>query len=352
MIINRYLVREISVPFLAVTVGLVFVFASYSATVFLADAAGGQLPGGIVLKLIGLKILIALEVLLPLGFYLGIIFGLGRLYGDQEMTALQAGGLSRTQMLTPLLRVALLMAVLAGLLALFARPWAYGKIYTLETAAQAQVDLSRIGPGHFQTSSDGKVVVYADRTDPQARQLNGVFLSQQDADHRLVVRAAQMVQATAADGSTQLSFRNGNLYRLDRQGTRDQTLHFGTLDLQPQISPEAVGYKRKAEPSTALLTATDTKDIAERQWRFSRPIATLFLALLGIGFARSAPRRGRSANAFAAAISFALYYNLAGIARTWVESGAVPPIPGVYWVDALVGILACVLLFRPGLRSY
>lgn len=352
MIINRYLIREISMPFVAVTVGLIFVFASYTATVYLADAASGQLPGGIVLQLIGLKILIALEVLLPLGFYLGIIFGLGRLYGDQEMTALQAGGLTRVRMLSPLIRVALLMAVLAGLLAVFARPWAYGKIYSLETQAEAQVDLSRIGAGHFQSSSDGKFMVYADSTDPDARQLNGVFLSQEDQDYRLVVRAESMSQSTLADGSTKLSFNNGYLYRLDQQGSRDQTLHFGTLDLQPNLSPEAVGYKRKAASSVSLLSATDTKDIAERQWRFSRPIATLLLALLGIGFARSAPRRGRTANAFAAAISFALYYNLAGIARTWVESGATPPVPGIYWVDTFVGVLAAALLFRPGMRYY
>ena len=339
-------------PFTAITLGLMLIFASYSATLYLADAASGQLDTDIVLKLIGLKVFIALEVLLPLGFYLGLIFALGRLYGDQEMTALQACGLSRWKMMRPLLQVAVLIAVIAGLLALFGRPWAYSQVYALQSTAQAEFDITRIDTGRFQSAGDGKFVIYAHGASPKAHALEDVFAAIEEDGKRVIVRAQRLTQIPQQDAPPALNFDQGQLYRLDLGQERDEIVRFGTFTWYPEASSDVISYKRKAASSMELLSATDNENIAERQWRFSRPLATFFLALLGIAFARSSPRRGRTANSFAAAVSFALYYNLAGIARTWVEQGDVPPIPGVYWVDALVGILALGLLFRPGIRFY
>lgn len=372
VITDRYLIREISLPFVAITLGLIALFASYSATVYLADAASGQLPTDIVLKLIGLKVLIALEVLLPLGFYLGIIFGLGRLYTDQEMTALQAGGLSRAAMMRPLLWITLLMAIIAGLLAIFGRPWAYSQVYALEISAQQQIDITQLDTGRFQSTGDGKFVLYAQDVvkHPKALQdaadtesdsrigntLGNIFVALDDpsgqGSDRIIIRAQRLTQIPQKDAPPTLKFHEGRLYRLDRNGAGDEILHFGTFTWVARASDRVVGYKRKAASSRSLLSATDTDDIAERQWRFSRPLATVFLGILGMAFARSSPRRGRSVNSFAAAVGFALYYNLAGIARTWVEQGDVPLVPGIYWVDALIGALALVLLFRPGIRFY
>ena len=87
MIINRYIMREIIKPTVAVCAILVFIFGCYMATRFLVDALSGQLPGTTVLILILLRIAIALEVLLPTTLYLCVVVALGRLYKDSEMTA-------------------------------------------------------------------------------------------------------------------------------------------------------------------------------------------------------------------------------------------------------------------------
>ena len=55
---------------------------------------------------------------------------------------------------------------------------------------------------------------------------------------------------------------------------------------------------------------------------------------------------------FAAAVCFALYYNLAGIARNWVEQASVPALPGIYWVDGLVALLLAVLWWGPRRTAY
>ena len=65
LIINRYLIREISKPLATILAVLVTLFASYSAAEFLSDAVNGLLPTNTIGEMIGLKALISLEVLIP-----------------------------------------------------------------------------------------------------------------------------------------------------------------------------------------------------------------------------------------------------------------------------------------------
>jgi lipopolysaccharide export system permease protein len=91
-------------------------------------------------------------------------------------------------------------------------------------------------------------------------------------------------------------------------------------------------------------------DIAELQWRLSRPVATILLALIAVSFTRVAPRQSKSDKTFlVAAIVFAIYYNLSGLAQTWVEQQVVAAIPGIWWLYLLLFIIAGLLL--PGLRQ-
>lgn len=347
MISDRYLLRAVFWPCLAITTGLATIFASYSITRYLAEAAESQQALGSLAQMIGLRVLVSLEVLLPLGLYLGLIFGLGRLYADNEMTAWQAGGLSFARLLRPLLAFTLVITMLVGALSSFGRPWAYGQLYRLEAAAVQQLDMTLVTPRRFFTSGDA--VIYARGKSDDGQRLDGVFARFNDDDQRVMIRAAHLRRTTDETGAPTLAFTDGHLYRLGAAGESDSILSFKHLQWHLQLSRRVVGYKRKAASSRQLLSATDADDIAERQWRFSRPLATVFLALLAITFARAASKRSRAASTVAATVSFALYYGVASIARSWVEQGVVPVVPGVYWVDALVGLLACGLLF--GRRS-
>ena len=94
MIIDRYLRREISMPFLAVSVVLAAIFVTYSLTRFLIDANAGLLRPSEVLQLTFLKSLISLEVLLPLSLYLSVLIGLGRLHSDSEIYAMRSSGIN------------------------------------------------------------------------------------------------------------------------------------------------------------------------------------------------------------------------------------------------------------------
>ena len=108
------------------------------------------------------------------------------------------------------------------------------------------------------------------------------------------------------------------------------------------------GRRRRA--SKAPVIELEASDVAELQWRLSRPLATLLLALIAVPLARSSPRQGRNEKIFTAALIFALYYNLSGLARTWVEQGTVGSFPGIWWLHFLLSVLVVVMLL-PEYRS-
>ena len=97
MIIDRHLVRQVTMPFLAVLTVLLIIFVGYSLSRFLHQADAGLLNTSEVAILTLLKVLIALEVLLPIGLFFGLMLGLGKLHNDSEIVAMHAGGISESR---------------------------------------------------------------------------------------------------------------------------------------------------------------------------------------------------------------------------------------------------------------
>jgi len=349
VIIERYLIREITQPFVMGSVMLVVVFASYSSADYLADAAAGLIAADTVLTLILLKTLISFEILLPTALYLSVVVGLGRLHTDSEMTAITASGISDLRVLKAVFRLALLVAVLVGLLSIFTRPWAYRQAYDLEARAVTQFDLSKLEAGRFYALKRANHVLFAEGIDAERNRLEDVFFQGSQGDSTRVIFASEAYPSSVGEDATPaMVFVDGYAYQLDRHGRQDSTLAFGTLTVHlAGYRNQSMGYKRRAEPTSRLARSERPKDIAEFQWRMTAPIAVVLLATLAVPLSRTAPRRGRYAKLFLAVLIYAVYYNLGAMARTWVEEGWVGPLPGIWWVHALPLCMLGLLLWRP-----
>ncbi len=125
MTFATYLIREIGRT-MAVMLGvLVALFASYSASGFLADAVNGLMPADIIAELIALKVIISLEVLIPVSLYISVVLAFGRLYSDSEFTAMFALGVTPARVMGIVGMLAGSLALVVAVLSLTVRPWAY-----------------------------------------------------------------------------------------------------------------------------------------------------------------------------------------------------------------------------------
>ncbi len=347
MIIDRYLIREIIKPFLVVGTILVLIVAGFSSSTYLKDAASGLLPGDVVAYMIGLKTLIGLEVLLPTALYLGAVIGLARLHTDAEMAALHAAGVSERQVLKSVFRLAIVVAVLVGILSMYVRPWAYRMGYLLEARALAGLDLSKLESGRFYKLQQTNHVIFAEHIDREHERLEEVFFRTGSSDETTTVTyAREAYLPKLGEGEVPaMTFIDGYSYELDKSGQRDISLKFGELRVLIDTPTGGdIGYKRKAEPTARLAESTHKGDLAELQWRQSMPLITVLLGLLAVPMSRTPPRQGRFARLFTAVLLFAIYYNLASLARTWVDQGKVGAVPGMWWVHVFPA--AVLILFE------
>jgi len=349
LIIDRYLIQEITKPLLVVCAVLFVIFISANATQRLADAAAGLAPPDLVLKLVLLRTLISIETLLPIALYLAVVIGLGRLHADAEMVAFNAAGVGERRIAWTVVKLSLLVALVVGILSLYVRPWAYRESDQLQTQAELTFDLTKLKPGRFYESAKGTNTLFADAIDYDRKRLQDVFVHHQSGDTSRVIYAEEAYQPVA-DGADvpALVFLQGRVYEFDRGGQQDRVVAFNKLELRlAGYTDNSIGIKRKAATTAQLARSDNPEDIAEWQWRISRPLATLLLGLLGIPLSRAPPRRGKYSKLLTAALAYFPYYNLSATARTWVEQGAVGAVPGIWWVDALLALILLILLWWP-----
>ncbi|TFH12058.1 MAG: LPS export ABC transporter permease LptF [Nitrosomonadales bacterium] len=348
-IINKYIIRELLIPFTVLIVILSGLFSSFISARFLAEAITESLGIAAMLKLVMLKTLIALEVLVPIALYIAIIIGLGRMNRDQEINVLRSVGISEHRIIYAVLIVAIPVGIISGALSIFVRPWAYEENYILLSQAAAELNTDRFQAGRFYGSEKSGRVVYINSKDESGKQMRKIFhfVSKDNGSEILVAKEGEQKKLVRGQ-RPQLHLFEGYIYKLAHSSTKDTVSHFKKLVYFGDDS-YTLDYKRKSATTKVLMDSSQPTDIAELQWRLSRPIATIFLALIAIPFSRTSPRNNEGERVyFAAAFVFAIYYILNGLAQTWVEQGKVGSMPGVWWLYVLMLIASLGLLFPNG----
>ena len=348
--IERYIIREILRPLSAVVAILALLFACFSGARYLAEAVTESLGMVAMLKLVTLKTVIALEVVVPVALYAAVVIALGRLHRDQEVVAMRAAGVSTATLFRAVLWLSIPIGVVVGMLSMAGRPWAYEGSYLIDAQAEAEFDAERMQAGRFYGNEDSRRVTYVQAKTTEQGGMRDVFLyRRQDGASEVIVARSGVQMKAELDRRAQLHLHDGMIYKLVHDGAADSTISFGRLVYFLKDPEAVVGYKRKAASTRELIGSDRPPDVAELQWRLSRPLATILLALVAVPLSRAPFRQGKHERTVAAALVFAVYYNLSGLAQTWVEQGTVGPVPGVWWLQALM-MLAVALMLRGELR--
>ncbi|MFK8257628.1 LPS export ABC transporter permease LptF [Erwinia sp. AnSW2-5] len=344
-LIERYIVTQTQRLVLTIIGFLIFIFASYSAQRYLTEAANGLLTLGIVLDIIFYKVLIALEMLLPVGLYVAVGVALGQLYNDSEMTAIFASGASPLRIYKAVLWLAIPLGLLISLLSLYARPWAYGKIYQLEQQSQSELNVSHLIANKFNVNNDGRMVLAA-KIDSVANVLTDALIYTSSDNKSHVYRARKVRVLDTVSASPSVLLQGGTSYVLEHQGSKDQKMIYQDQHLQLKAIQQATYMKRKSASTTTLSRSTDPADIAEWQWRESRGVNAILMALLAISLSRIKPRQGRFTTLLPLTMVFTLIFYGGNLCRTLVANGTFPVIPGVWLLSLIMLVGVMILIVR------
>lgn len=352
-ILQRYLLREMSVNFAGVTLVAVALLMVNVVGSVLARAASLQYQKGFVLELIGLGAAQDVAILLPFGLLVGIVLAFGRLYHDSEMAAAQACGVGVARVATPVWLLALPVTALIAWLNFDLAPRAAAAEVAMRNEALRAALTAPPEAGKFRSFSGGRIVVYARATSPGG-ELNDVFVKRTEGSALETTVAKRAHYSVSNDGETvTIALYDGERVEGTPGENRYRLMRFTEQTIPLRTPATRSSSQRIDEMDTALLIGShDPRLAAELQWRLGLPVMTLVLTVLAVPLGRLRPRQGRYAHVWIAVLIFALYANLALAGRSWMERGAISTQVGLWWVHGVFLVLGVLAIVWPRLKRH
>ncbi len=363
-ILDRYLIREVLLPFF---IGLVLLSFMLEIPVIL-DQGEKLIEKGVdwptVFKVVVTLLPQALSIDIPMALLVGILIGFGRISGDREFVALQACGVSLQRLLRPVLVLAVAAAALNTYVMIVALPngnQRFREITFNIVAAKAETDVK---PRVFFTQFPNRVLYVQDRlpdggwrdvflADATRPDQTTVYFAKEG--RLLVDRAKHTVQLALQDATRHTTFTA----KPDEYEGSD--LASVVLNLDPEtVFPRAQLMKGDPEMTIAELRQS-IAEAATRgdpgydqklmiQQKFSFPVACFVLALIGLGLGVTNRKDGKLASFVLGFGVIFTYYVMLWTARSLAKSGRLAPELSPWVPNILLGV-AGILLFLWRARS-
>jgi lipopolysaccharide export system permease protein len=338
--------RELSRGFGATLVVILTIVLTMFLIRTVGQAASGAVAPQDVVLLLGYVALGHLPTMLALSLFVAIVVTLGRMYRDSEMAIWFASGVGLSRFVRPVLRTGWPVLVVVALLLLFVWPWGNRSSQELRDRYQQRSDLSRVAPGVFQTSSDGRRVFFVERESADGVNARNVFiLANQDRGESV----------TSAKSGRIESQGDNRFLVLDLGQRNDTDVRSGERTLSSfesyrvLASEHAVRSAESRPPKAArtvdLIRDPSARNQAELAWRFGMLLGACNLLLLGIGLSAANPRRASNWSLLFALLAFVVYYNLINLSQAWVASGRLSMGVALAAVHGSVFALALALLW-------
>ncbi|HEV3140456.1 MAG TPA: LptF/LptG family permease [Vicinamibacterales bacterium] len=362
-LLDRYLVRQILLPFLLVLVGLTFALEIppilQTGEKFIAKGVQWRIIVEVLLTLLPQ----ALGVTIPMALLLAILIGLGRLSADREIVALQACGVSVFRILRPLGIAALLATAATAYVMIVALPNAnqtYRVITFNIVASSAEGDVK---PRVFFQQFPNRVVYV--REIPVAGGWRDVFIADTSQPDRRDVYFAKQGRLIIDRGkqTVQLLLENGTQHTTNPQKPDDYTgttFEHLTLDINwEDVFPRTQIMKGDPEKTIAELRATAAENAAHHlstanqffmiQQKFSLPAACLILAIIGVALGVTTRKEGMLGGfVFGIGVLFT-YYVLLYAARGLALGGRISPSLAPWLPNVILGVAGVALvIWRAG----
>jgi lipopolysaccharide export system permease protein len=319
-------------------------------TMFLIRTVGQAASGAIapqdVALLLGYVALGHLPTILTLSLFVAIVVTLGRMYRDSEMAVWFSSGVGLLRFARPVLQVGAPVLLLVGLLLLFAWPWGNRHSLELRERYQQRSDLSRVAPGVFQTSSDGRRVFFIERDALDASVARNVFiLTRTDRSESVTTAGSGRLVPEGTDRFLEL--QRGQRNDVDLAGGGYTLSRFETYRVlaSERAVQSAENRPPRATSTQELLRQGTPRAQGELAWRLGLLCAAGNLLLLGVGLSATHPRRASNWNLLFALLAFLVYYNLVNLTQAWVGSGRVGLLPALLALHGGGLALALALLW-------
>ncbi len=357
-ILDRYITRELVLPFLLGLVVFTFLLMIQPLGDYSEQLIAKGVSWGVVVKVLATLVPQALAVTIPIALLIGLLIGVGRLSSDRETVAMQACGISLYRLLRPVMAVAVASWVATSYIMIEAVPEAnqtFRQIVFGVISARAE---NEIKPRIFFEDFPNRVLYVGDApagggwrecflADTSKPDQPTVFTAETcrlaiDRDKRtvdMVLTRGSRHAATLSDPAKYEVARFAELILgLDPNTVfRATDILKGDNELTiPEIATRVEELKRQGLSIHGPLLAYHRK--------FALPFACIVLAVIGLGLGVQHGRGGKLA-AFVPGIAVVfVYYVLEYGGRQMAKGQIVPPWLAVWAPNIILGVAGMLLL--------
>ncbi|MFA5756090.1 MAG: LPS export ABC transporter permease LptF [Smithellaceae bacterium] len=359
-IINRYIFREIALPFVIILFVLTFVLLMGKILQIMDLMINKGIRVLDIAHLIALIMPNFLLFTIPIALLVSILIAMGRLSADNEITVLKASGVSLLQLFYPAAVASLLAFACAMVIGYFLVPQSNfaTKRLLFELASQN----AGIGIKEKVFNADFKgLLLYADTIPADGASMENVIISDSRVlgEQNTILAKKAFLVADPKLMIVKLRLENGSIHTVGKDLKNYRKVDFKSYDINLDLSSTMSSFTDEAKSSTEmtlseLLERMKKPDLAQAAMRelaievhkkFSIPLSCIFFGLLAMPLGITHHRSVKSRGFAVGLIIVAVYYLLRIGGEALVENGRMDPALGVWAPNMLFALLGIFLFY-------
>jgi lipopolysaccharide export system permease protein len=300
-LIDRYLLRQLLGPTLLATLALTAV-ALLSQSLSGLDLIVNQRQSAVVfLKITLLAMPQLVNMVLPIAIFVATLVAMNRLHTEQEIVVCFAGGMSRWRVISPAIRLAATVALLALMMNLWVQPLAYRAMRAELFKVRTDLAATMVREGEFTEPVPG-LTVYAQSVDGNG-DMHNLFMHQTKDDGTATTYIANSGRMASRHGESVLVLRDGSTQEFSPRGVLNYlTFLQYDFELGALNNPDEMIHYKPSDRYLHELFFPDLQQgwekhnrrslLAEGHARLSTPLyniafmAMALSAIIGGGFSR------------------------------------------------------------------
>lgn len=372
----RYILSEVSAPFLGATFFFTFVLMMFQVIRWSEFFVVHNVSGYAILTLMWYLLLTFTPVIFPIAFLLAVLLGFGRLSGDSEVLGMRAAGLSVYSMLAPVFALGIVLTLVTLACNMYfvpygARQFRYELFRISNTKAIATIHEGTFNEGFFD------MVLYAGGVDSKKGTLESVLIYDERKDQlpvTVVAKSGQIINNLQDErGIPGLVLRlfDGSLHRGDPAKNLYEKTDFDLYDIFLRLeTAKVVGVETaKTMDATALKRRMNEvmalqKDRGGKGWekldeverldyinyscefykRYALSTSCLIFALMGVAFGVVRTRTVRSNSFIICLVVLLVYYVIYSYGFSLASDGKIPALVGTFGANVIALAIALVTL--------
>ena len=286
---SKYIIARVLGPLVFITLGFAGLAWLMQSLRFVDLIINRGLGVGMFIYLSSLLLPSLIGIILPVALFASVVFAFNRMTWDSEMIILSNSGLSRWQIMRPVVHLALVVMLIGYSVAFYIMPASYRKFKDLQAFIRDNYASVLLQEGVFNTMVEGVTVYIRSRDDSGL--LKGILVHDGRNPQTPITMMAEQGQLMSTPSGPQFLMINGNRQEMNNTQQQVSILHFDryAMELSAFNSPKASRSREPDErylmellfPEAGIPPGLVTRLRVELHHRILWSFSALFSAMLG-----------------------------------------------------------------------